>query len=152
MKKLIISLCFGVAVMFQAKANDADLFSYDQSAVTAAVSELSSIESYVSQNYTLSVNEMASSNALISNLNTTINPFFLGSGEPPLGIPSFLWGCGLGVVGILLVYIMTDNDKEQTKKAVWGCVTSTAVYIVIYVVIIATAVSTASTVSTTTTY
>ena len=50
--------------------------------------------------------------------------------NPVLGIPSFLWGCGLGVVGILVVYIVSDEDKVETKKALWGCLAWTAVVVV----------------------
>jgi cytochrome c biogenesis protein CcdA len=53
--------------------------------------------------------------------------------EPPLGIPSFLWGCILGVVGILLVYILTDGDKAETKKALWGMLVWIGVWVVLYV-------------------
>lgn len=58
----------------------------------------------------------------------------IGEKNPVLGIPSFLWGCGLGVVGLLVVYIVSDEDKVETKKAMWGCITSTAVVTVINVI------------------
>ncbi len=53
--------------------------------------------------------------------------------EPPLGIPSFLWGCILGVIGILLVYILTDGDKLETKKALWGMLVWVGVWVILYV-------------------
>jgi hypothetical protein len=30
---------------------------------------------------------------------------------------------------------MTENDMDETKKAMWGCVASTAVSVVLYMVI-----------------
>ena len=55
---------------------------------------------------------------------------------PPLGIPSFLWGCVpagcfpvLGLGGIALVYFMSDS-KDETKKAVFGCLAGTAAYVI----------------------
>jgi cytochrome c biogenesis protein CcdA len=53
--------------------------------------------------------------------------------EPPLGIPSFLWGCILGIVGVLIVYIITDGDKAETKKSLWGFLVAVGVYVVLYV-------------------
>lgn len=47
---------------------------------------------------------------------------------PPLGIPSFLWGCLLSWVGLLIVYFLTDRDKDESRKALWGCLISTLLY------------------------
>lgn len=59
---------------------------------------------------------------------------------PPLGIPSFLWGCVFGLVGIIVVYIITDNDKAQVKKALNGCifygVTIAAFYVVYFLLLL----------------
>ena len=52
--------------------------------------------------------------------------------DPPLGIPSFLWGMCLGLPGLAVVYFVTEDD-EETKKALWGCLVSVAVYGVLYV-------------------
>ncbi|MFB6342734.1 hypothetical protein ACE1ET_13480 [Saccharicrinis sp. FJH62] len=65
--------------------------------------------------------------------------------EPPLGIPSFLWGCVFGVVGIIIVYIFTDENKVELKKALNGCVVGyvvpTVVYILVYAVFVVAATS-----------
>ncbi len=50
----------------------------------------------------------------------------------PLNIPSFWWGCCLGALGIILVYIFTDNDKAEAKKAFYGCLVGTGVAVVAY--------------------
>lgn len=41
------------------------------------------------------------------------------AGDLPL-LPAFWWGCILGAIGILLVYLITE-DQDQTMKALWGC-------------------------------
>lgn len=51
-----------------------------------------------------------------------------GDTAPPLGIPAFLWGCVFGILGLALVYFMTGQDGEQTKKALWGCIVGTLVW------------------------
>ena len=53
-----------------------------------------------------------------------------------LGIPSFLWGCIVGPIGILIVYLVTDNDTEEAKKALWGCLAAVAFWVILDVVII----------------
>ncbi len=54
--------------------------------------------------------------------------------EPPLGIPSFIWGFCLGVVGILIVYLTTE-DTEEAKKALLGCVIANALWLILYLVL-----------------
>lgn len=75
-----------------------------------------------------------------------------GTTGPPLGIPSFLWGCILSWVGILLVYLLTEENKDETKKAVWGCVAGTAAYVLFYVLIYGAAFATSTAAVTTTGY
>lgn len=53
---------------------------------------------------------------------------------PVLGIPSFLWGCVLGLAGLIIVYIVTDNNREEVKKAFTGCLVSVAVAGLLYLV------------------
>jgi hypothetical protein len=47
--------------------------------------------------------------------------------DPPLGIPSFLFGCILSVFGVLLVGLV-GKDSEETMKAFWGCTVSTCIF------------------------
>lgn len=134
-KKIAIALLFAVAFMTRVSANDADLFSYDKGTVQAAVSELTTLENYVAQNPLLSVNELVQTGSLmVKGFMLGSNPFSMAGGEPPLGIPSFLWGCVFGVVGLLIVYIATDKDSAEVKKALWGCVTGTVVSVLLYIV------------------
>jgi hypothetical protein len=143
MKKLFL-LCLMIAGFSQIKANDAALFSYDRTAMETAISSVAAIENFVAQNPEISINDLTKTgNLLVNGLDISTNPFGL-SGEPPLGIPSFLWGCVFGWVGLLVVYITTDNDKEQVKKALYGCITSTVVGVVFYFIVIASAVSSAN--------
>ena len=66
------------------------------------------------------------------NLNTSSN-FSLVYGDPPLGIPSFVWGLCCGFAGIGIVYFTTE-DTDQTKLALYGCMTTTIVYVILYFV------------------
>jgi hypothetical protein len=54
----------------------------------------------------------------------------MAKGMPVVG--GFWWGCCLGVVGLALVYFISDNDRSQVRPAVWGCIISTLVFGGIY--------------------
>lgn len=147
MKKLLLvavaSFCLSVVM----KANNADLFSYDKNAVNTELSDLQTLEEYVNSNPGVTLTDLQlNSNQLVSELNMDANTFggLLASFEPPLGVPSFVWGCVFGVAGIAIVYFVAD-DKEETKKAFKGCVVGALVYTVFYVVYVVAIVSTAST-------
>ncbi|MCP9770302.1 hypothetical protein EGI22_20545 [Lacihabitans sp. LS3-19] len=43
-------------------------------------------------------------------------------------LSGFWWGCCLGVVGLALVYFITDKDRDQTRKALIGCLIATLVW------------------------
>ncbi|OYU66226.1 MAG: hypothetical protein CFE22_10150 [Cytophagaceae bacterium BCCC1] len=54
----------------------------------------------------------------------------IGGEDPmrPAGFPAFWWGFCLGIWGILIVYLITDNDKAALNKTVKGCITAMIVY------------------------
>jgi hypothetical protein len=121
---------------------DEEVFYLDQSTLDLAFAELNELDAYLDENRGITYSAMeAAGSALIANISDVTAPFGQTDegGEPPLGIPAFWWGCVLGWVGLLLVYLLTDNDKAQTKKALNGCLVGTGVSIalsVVYYVII----------------
>ncbi len=136
MKKLLLSV-FLVCLACITFANDADLFKVDYNSVQAEFTELNQLESMVVANTDLTYTELKLSNeTLVNNLKLIPDMGIPGSatGEPVLGIPSFLWGCVFGVVGLAVVYIGTDEDKDETKKALWGCITGTGAVAIVYLV------------------
>jgi hypothetical protein len=138
MKKVLLTLLTGLFVSVFAMANNSDLFSYDENQVSQEMSQLQALEDFVAVNpgVTLS-NLQTENNALVNDLNLANGEFGgIGSmsGEPALGIPSFLWGCVLSWVGVLVVYLVTDQDKSETKKAFMGCIVGALAYTVFYVI------------------
>lgn len=131
MKKLLLVLCVAVFALGSVLANDSELFSYDKAKVQKAVSNMSQVEKMVNQNPNVTVDELMTNGTLGSSFEATATSPFSTMGEPPLGIPSFLWGCILGWVGLLIVYLVSE-DKEETKKALWGCIAGTVAWIVFY--------------------
>lgn len=52
-----------------------------------------------------------------------------------LGIPGFLWGFCLGLIGILIVYIAMDEGverKKEVRSALIGCIVWTVLYVILY--------------------
>ena len=137
MRNLTVCVLVSFLALSQAFANDADLFKFDYNSVQDEFAELNQLAELVTANTSLTYTELMYSNEnLLTSMNLVPETGIPGgaSGEPVLGIPSFLWGCGLGVVGMVIVYVGTDQDKDETKKALWGCITSGAVTGVVYVV------------------
>lgn len=136
MKKLLLSVFF-VCIAAITFGNDADLFKLDYNSVQAEFTELNQLAGMVAANTDLTYTELKLSNeTLVNNLKLIPDMGVPGAatGEPVLGIPSFLWGCVFGVVGLAVVYIGTDQDTVESKKALWGCVTGTAAVSVVYLI------------------
>lgn len=116
---------------------DESVFSFDEEFLFAELAELAELDAYIEANNGVTFSDLENEGSLlIANMDNSAAPMGMAEGEePPLGIPSFLWGCVFGVVGLVIVYIMTDSDMDETKKAMWGCVASTAVSVVLYMVI-----------------
>jgi hypothetical protein len=136
MKKVLLTLCAGLFVSLMATASNSGLFTYDADQVNSEMAELQAIENYVSVNQGITLtNLQAENNALVNNMNFVTGEFggmSTLSGEAAFGIPSFLWGCVFGVVGIAVVYFVTE-DSEETKKAFFGCIVGSLSYFVFYV-------------------
>jgi len=133
MKKLLLSVLLVLFAGFTTFANNADLFKLDYKAVQAEFTELNQLASMVTANADLTYSSLQLTN---SNLVTSMRlvPESLlpdGSKNPVLGIPSFLWGCAFGVVGMAVVYIVTNQNMDETKKSLWGCITWTAVVVIL---------------------
>lgn len=142
MKKLLLVLCVSVFALGSVLANDSDLFSYDKAKVQQAVSDMSQVEQMINQNPDLSVDDLMAQGKLTTSFNAASSSPF-STMEAPLGIPSFLWGCVLGWVGLLIVYLVSE-DKDETKKALWGCIAGTVAWVVVYFVILGGALFSAS--------
>lgn len=136
MKKLFVSVFLVFFAGFTIFANDADLFKLDYNAVQAEFSELNQLANMVTTNSDLTYSTLKLTNATLVNSLRLIAEGSLpdDSKNPVLGIPSFLWGCGLGVVGLLVVYIVSEKNKVETKKAMWGCIASSAVVVIVDVI------------------
>lgn len=114
---------------------DESVLVLDETALDEAMQELNELDEFLNDNAGVTFTDLESNESdLIVGVENSTAPLGMATdSEPPLGIPSFLWGCILGIVGILLVYILTDGDKNETKKALWGMLVWVGVWIVLYV-------------------
>lgn len=110
------------------------LFQLDEETVYQTVSELTALESYLAEHQGTSLNQLqATENPIIQDIQFSSDPYF-NLVEPPLGIPSFVWGFCLGLIGMLVVYLVTE-EKEEVLKSLYGCLISTIIGTVINVIV-----------------
>jgi hypothetical protein len=101
----------------------------DEKSIDAEFEQLNKVEEYVNANKGVTADEVKVADvAKDLKLDTNVTAA-VAVDELPLGIPAFWWGCVLGVIGVILVYVLTDKDKEQTKKALIGALIWVAVWI-----------------------
>ncbi len=121
-------------------ANQADDFKYNKQQVQDEFADLNRLEQTVVDNSFMTLSEMQQNNMIatqFSNLNLAGSMM----GDPALGIPGFWWGCVFGPVGILAVYVITDNDRSEVKKALTGCLVSTGFWVAINIILYAVGAS-----------
>ncbi len=141
MKKFLLIAAMAIFMSCQGLwANQADDFKYNKQQVQDEFSDLNQLEQMVIDNSFLTLSEMQNNNMLssrFSDLNLTGSMMM----EPALGIPGFWWGCVLGPVGILVVYLVTENDGSEVKKAFYGCLVGTGFWVVLNVIFYAAGAS-----------
>lgn len=136
MKKFVfLFVLFGV-ITTQSIAGVGDLFSYDKEKINSEMQQLNALEEMVAQDQSLTYDDLLeANNPLIANLNVDSNLMPGFGAEMPV-LPAFWWGCILGPIGILLVYVI-EEDRDQTMSALWGCVIGYGASAIIYVVLVA---------------
>ncbi len=103
----------------------ADLFSYDENKIAEEFKELANLEKLLLENPNLSNSEIYS-------------PLNITEISAPGKIPSFWWAFSLSIIGsytlygavagpiaVGVVYLNTHKNKQETKKAIYGCLTGT---------------------------
>ncbi|MDA3880389.1 MAG: hypothetical protein PF436_08380 [Prolixibacteraceae bacterium] len=119
---------------------------FNESEIYSAFDEIAEVTDFIATN-DASYNDLEASDFSITNIGNTAaiaTSIQDESKEPPV-LSAFWWGCLTGVIGIVVVAVTTDNNKEQIKKSVLGCAIPTGCSIlstVVYYALYATAVST----------
>ena len=117
---------------------ESQVMTFNEQAVNAEFEKLNKLEEFVVANEGVTIEDVQNTE-LTQDLKLDTNVTnAVAAGELPLGIPAFWWGCVLGLLGVLAVYLITDKDKDQTKKALYGCLAWTVLWVVYYLVVLAT--------------
>ena len=94
-------------------------------------SQINKIEAFIEANPQTTLAELKNKDSeliqgieLLDNTEAVVNSAVK---DMPL-LSGFWWGCCLGVVGLALVYFVTDKDRDQTRKALIGCLIATLVW------------------------
>lgn len=131
MKNLLIILSLTLTG-FVSHASSGSLFSYNKELVDTEMSNLTSFQTQLEN-----TEDSSERNILISQYDLSVAS--ISGQNDPLGIPSFAWGFCCGLAGIVIVYVVYDDEpdqKEEAKKAVTGCLVGTAVSLIIQIAII----------------
>ncbi|MDD4644524.1 MAG: hypothetical protein PHY99_00885 [Bacteroidales bacterium] len=103
-------------------AGQADLFTYDAVAIENQMAQLDRLEGFVLANPGVTLGQITSDGSSLISLASDpngINGINL-TNEQVFGIPGFFWGCLLSVPGVLIVYLI-GQDQHETKMAIIGC-------------------------------
>lgn len=133
MKSLLLTLFavfFSVTALIAGQADD---FKIDRQKVQDEFADLSRLEQTVVVNDYLTLSEMKDNNLLSAEF-ASMNLSSSMMMESALGIPGFWWGCIFGPLGILVVYLVSDNDRDEVRSAFTGCIVGTAVSAVFYLI------------------
>lgn len=132
MAVLFLQLQVMAGSSFSMSAEDESIVNFDETEIYASFDQMNDLASYLSENDATYADVASVDNALVENVSSTATLALsnANAGDPPF-VSSFLWGCILNWVGIVVVALTTDMDKDQIMKSVWGCVASTAGWVVV---------------------
>lgn len=123
---LIFLLSFFTISTFAANTD----LDYQSAIVKSEFSKVDKLEKYLNEHPEVTLEELKQTKPellkgfdLLSNTDANFAP----TKNMPL-VGGFWWGCCLGVVGLALVYFITDHDKDQVRKAFLGCVVATVIW------------------------
>ena len=97
----------------------------------AEFDQIKQIEAYVEANPQTTLSDIKANNPALINgvelLEDTSASSLNAVKDMPL-VSGFWWGCCLGVIGLAIVYFVTDHDKDQVRKALFGCLIATVLW------------------------
>lgn len=126
----LLAIMLSTSTLFAGQADD---FKIDKQKVQDEFADLSRLEQTVADHNYLTLSELKEDSILsaeFASMDLSSNMMM----ESALGIPGFWWGCIFGLVGILIVYLVTDNDRAEVKSAFTGCIISSVASTVFYLI------------------
>lgn len=133
-KYLFLTIVYVISGAIVSRAENPSLFHYDKDDFQNKIAHLNLLEEYVNTHEGVTLEHLYNeSNSVIQDMNLNNSTILSSVSDGPLGVPSFIWGCCLSWVGILIVYLVVQ-DSEEVKLALWGCLLNGAVVAICYVV------------------
>jgi len=131
MKLLTLLTLFMTSTILMASSSE---YSYDAAHVNNSLEKLNLLEDMHKANPDKSFESLTSNEAFegLTISKGTISNFANASDMPIL--PAFWWGCILSWVGILVVYLVTQ-DSSQTRSALWGCLIGAGAWIIVSLIL-----------------
>lgn len=137
--KFLVVLSLFLAGVINSYADGSADFIYNRAAIEADFAGLTELEQLVESKNYLNLSEIKNQDYLLESFSIN-NLASMPVIEDPMGIPGFWWGCILGPFGILMAYLISDNDQYQARQALTGCivngVVSAGIVVVYYLLIL----------------
>jgi hypothetical protein len=128
MRNLLLVLSLLTVFTLQLKADGDDLFNINEDQIMTEMADLTALENFVTENQGVTLDEMKANNhplsIRISSSNIGLNSLS-GILSPMSSIPAFLWGFCLGPIGVVIVFII---DEDDVLMSVVGCLVSSVLY------------------------
>ncbi|MBN2634640.1 MAG: hypothetical protein JXR61_00115 [Prolixibacteraceae bacterium] len=117
---------------------------FDEAEIYESFSEVNDLLVFLDENNETSYEDLCNIDSkLILNVSSTAAiALTTQEGQAPPVFSPFLWGCLFSWVGLLIVYLTTDSNKEYTKGAWTGCLINGGCSVLSYVVYIIALVGT----------
>jgi hypothetical protein len=130
MKTKLLTFLLFCSISFLTKANISSDFDLDVNKINLVFEATANLENYLINNENadfLEVSNMGFSTINKNHASLMLEPLTLVGDNPVMGIPSYVWGGCLSIVGVGIVYLTLEKEgdstrKEETKKALIGCV------------------------------
>jgi amino acid transporter len=121
-------------------SNSENYIDFDETEITNSFEEIDDLVNYISENETATYSDIEQTNSsLLENVSASAAVAMNEQeGGSPLFIGAFFYGCIFSAVGIILVAVVTNNDRNQIKKAEVGCIVSTVALTALYIIYAAT--------------
>lgn len=131
MRKFIFPILFLLSSL-SIEASMSGVFDVDYQQIRLSFSEIDKVEKYVHTNPGTTFTDLERTRPELAERvekHASLS-YTTATAQGPIGIPSFLWGCVLGVIGILIVYLVS-RDSAETTSALWGCIVGAVFWTII---------------------
>lgn len=126
MKKITALFAFFLAGFAAVATTPATDFDVNAATFEQEFADLDKIEAFVEANEGITLNELSTNHReILADVTLIEDTSMLMTADKMPIIGGFWWGCILGIVGLALVYFITDNDRDEVKKALIGCLITT---------------------------